>query len=110
MEREAAVDTICGLAMDARGNFDSPEVRGPWAVARLVRDQLSGGSQSILARVVVVAVPLLARPCQALGGWLGWMANGSQHMTIGRACYRCHGWARSLEAGPKFLGATAVRV
>lgn len=39
-----------------------------------------------------------------LDGWLGWMANGSQHMTIGRVCYRCHGWARSLEAGPKFLG------
>lgn len=31
------------------------------------------------------------------------MANGSQHMTIGRVCYRCHGWAGSLEAGPKFL-------
>lgn len=38
-----------------------------------------------------------------MAGWAGWL-NGSQHMTIGRVCYRCHGWARSLEAGPKFLG------
>lgn len=71
MEREVAVDTICGLAMDARGNFDSPEVRGPWAVARLVRDQLSGGSQCILARVVVVAVLSVG---SALSG-TGWLVG-----------------------------------
>lgn len=78
---------------------DSPEVRGPWPVSSAI--ELSGG----LARVVVVV--LLVRPCRRLDGWLelsGCVVNGSQHMTIGGACYRCHGWARSLEAGPKFLG------
>lgn len=93
------------VAVDMWAVMDGERLaRGPWPVARLVRDRvvrLSGG----LARVVVVV--LLVRLCRGLDGWLelsGCVVNGSQHMTIGRACYRCHGWARSLEAGPKFLG------
>lgn len=59
-----------------------------WTRPRAVaRRHLSGGL------VGVHVVLLLVRPCVETH----WMANGSQHMTIGPVCYRCHGWAGSLQ-------------
>lgn len=71
-------------------------VRGPWPAIK---------SQVSLARVDAVLCwfgPVEGWMAEWVG-WAGWL-DGSQHMTIGRVCYRCHGWVRSLEAGPKFLG------
>lgn len=83
-----AVDMWAAMDAMRETRRDSPEVRGPWPV-------LSAISCQVLHIVILARVVVWLWCCCWFGlvrhwmdGWLGWMGNGSQHMTIGAVCYR----------------------